>query len=169
MEPQSIHKRVTMQDRVAEDGWAPRYPLLNNAVVDTFGERLKAQRIAKGLSQPALAEASGVSQSTISRIERGDGGYTYENARALARALGVSVADLAGDASTSSDEATEQAPPTSGYHVVPDGEALSGSTPTSSPGTPRSPGGRQSSASLWQTEMRPSQKRLPALASSTRM
>lgn len=36
------------------------------------------------MSQPALAAASGVSQSTISRIERGDGGHTHENARALA-------------------------------------------------------------------------------------
>lgn len=83
MEPHSIHKRVVMQDGVAKDGWAPRYPLLNNAVVDTFGERLKAKRIEKGLSQPALAAESGVSQSTISRIERGDGGHTHGDVWAL--------------------------------------------------------------------------------------
>src|SRR5436190_23039017 len=35
------------------------------------GQRLKAARVARGLTQPALAERVGATQSMISQIERG--------------------------------------------------------------------------------------------------
>jgi transcriptional regulator with XRE-family HTH domain len=66
-------------------------------VLDQLGENLTRLRTARGLTQDDLRHASGVSVDTISRLERG----TRRAARggtltALARALGVSTADLLG-------------------------------------------------------------------------
>ena len=60
----------------------------------TFGQRLKNYRKAKGLTQQELAEKIGVSDKTVSRWES-DGGYPDVPTLApLARALGVTVDDL---------------------------------------------------------------------------
>lgn len=62
--------------------------------MDTFGERLKQYRRAKGLTQQELADLLGVSNKSISRWES-DGGYPdVPLLLPLARALGVSVDDL---------------------------------------------------------------------------
>lgn len=50
-----------------------------------------------------LAERTGLAQSTISRIERG-GGMTAPTALALAKALGVTVEDLLGDAAPEAED-----------------------------------------------------------------
>ena len=57
-------------------------------------ERLRALR---GLNQTQLAEMVGVKQPHISRIERGDEGPPLKLFRAIAEALGVSLADLFAD------------------------------------------------------------------------
>lgn len=62
-----------------------------------LGENLARIRTARGMTQDTLAEASGVSVDTISRLERG----THNTARrgtmaALSRALGVDAAQLIG-------------------------------------------------------------------------
>jgi transcriptional regulator with XRE-family HTH domain len=55
-----------------------------------IGETLRALREAKGMSQPKLAFASGVSTGTISRIERGDTAQPdLETLSKLAAALGT--------------------------------------------------------------------------------
>ena len=54
----------------------------------TIGQRLKQARTARKLTQNQLAEASGVSQSDISKLERGDSNASRGIAR-LARALDV--------------------------------------------------------------------------------
>ena len=54
-----------------------------------FGELVKRQRIAAGLSQVQLAKMSGVSQGTISRWEAGEREATWSDVQKVAKALGV--------------------------------------------------------------------------------
>ena len=56
--------------------------------------RLRDLRIRQALSQRDLAEASGVTQSTIVRLEQGDPNVRPSTLRKLARALGVKPAEL---------------------------------------------------------------------------
>lgn len=56
--------------------------------------KLRAARRAKNLRQEDLAEAAGVSQSTIVRLENGQNEPTFSTALRIARALGVSPLDL---------------------------------------------------------------------------
>lgn len=78
--------------------------------------KLRADRLIKlrtdaGLSQAQLAEASGVGQSTIARLEAGD---TREprSAFAVAKALGCTVEYLFGEVENT-DESGPRSPPTS--------------------------------------------------------
>lgn len=59
-----------------------------------FGCRLKALRIAKGLTKPALADALGWTVQNVDGIERGDWGTDASNLQTIADVLGVSVAEL---------------------------------------------------------------------------
>lgn len=61
--------------------------------VSTFGERMKALREQRGWSQAQLAEAVGISQVSIAKIEKG--GETKHAAK-IAAALGTSVEELSG-------------------------------------------------------------------------
>jgi phage repressor protein C with HTH and peptisase S24 domain len=56
--------------------------------LDTLGQRIRHARAAAGLTQMQLAEAAGVKQSDISKLERGDSRSTT-NLVALAAALNV--------------------------------------------------------------------------------
>lgn len=56
-----------------------------------IGARVLQQRLAAGLTQQQLAEASGVAQADISRIERGQANPTTETLDALARPIGASL------------------------------------------------------------------------------
>jgi transcriptional regulator with XRE-family HTH domain len=57
--------------------------------------RIREFREAKGMSQEDLAEASGVPQSSISRLERRDVGVVnLEHLDRLARALGIHPREL---------------------------------------------------------------------------
>jgi transcriptional regulator with XRE-family HTH domain len=58
---------------------------------ETFADRLRALREARGLSQYELAKRSGLSKQTLSRLEM-DTVPSWPTVQALARALGVSVA-----------------------------------------------------------------------------
>jgi transcriptional regulator with XRE-family HTH domain len=59
-----------------------------------LGRVIASLRERRGLSQEALAEAAGITQSTLSRMERGQAQPDAYTLRRLAEALGVSVADL---------------------------------------------------------------------------
>lgn len=59
-----------------------------------MGEKIRAYRERKGLSQKALAEALGVDQSAVSNWERGLSEPTAFNIRRLADLLGVKPGDL---------------------------------------------------------------------------
>jgi len=60
---------------------------------DTRLTRLRVVRLALGLTQDQLAVKAGISQSAVSRIERGGWADPVERA-ALARAVGLSGAHL---------------------------------------------------------------------------
>lgn len=56
--------------------------------------RIRELRLAGDLSQQELADAIGVSKVTISDLERGKMQLTVEYMRRIARALGVTAADV---------------------------------------------------------------------------
>lgn len=60
----------------------------------SFAENMKKLRIKKGFSQVDLEKRSGISQSAISSIERGERSPTEETMIMLAKGLGVSVNSL---------------------------------------------------------------------------
>ena len=64
---------------------------------DNFGNRLKQLRKSKGLNQTQLAEILGVHEITVRRWELGQREPRLEDIKALAKALGVSEADLLND------------------------------------------------------------------------
>jgi len=61
---------------------------------------MEIRRVRKrtGFTQVQLSEATGIDQSSISRIENGKQGVSLDYLQRMARAMGVSVADLIGDA-----------------------------------------------------------------------
>lgn len=59
-------------------------------------KNLTAIRKAKGLSQTELAEAVGIKQATVSRIEKGVNNPSLDVAERIALALGVNVVELFG-------------------------------------------------------------------------
>ncbi|GMU56635.1 MAG: hypothetical protein AMXMBFR33_57810 [Candidatus Xenobia bacterium] len=59
-----------------------------------FGERLKALRECKGLSQVSLEKKSGVGRVTIHRIEKGSQSPNYETIQKLAKGLDMPFAAL---------------------------------------------------------------------------
>lgn len=63
----------------------------------TFGERLRELRLRKKLSQEKLARQAGVSVGTVRKLEQTDTDPTWETARAIAHALGVSLDHFDGD------------------------------------------------------------------------
>lgn len=62
-----------------------------------FGERVRALRMKKGISQEELAERCGVHRTYMGRIERGETNITLSNIHKIARGLGVSPASLMED------------------------------------------------------------------------
>src|ERR1700754_86071 len=56
-----------------------------------IGAKLLDRRLAAGMTQRDLAQASGVDQAEISRIERGQGNPTAQTLQALGAPLGVSL------------------------------------------------------------------------------
>lgn len=62
--------------------------------IQVDGPLLRRLRHKQLMSQMALAERSGVTQLTISRLERGEQGAFGPTVERLARALGVEAAEL---------------------------------------------------------------------------
>lgn len=58
------------------------------------GQRIRAIRLAKGISGRSLAERCGVSPSFISQVEGGQASPSIGSLERLARALGVGISDL---------------------------------------------------------------------------
>lgn len=60
-----------------------------------LGEAIRQLRNKRGLSQEDLAHAAGVTTGTISAIERGNSNPTWGTVKSIAKALEVSVPELA--------------------------------------------------------------------------
>ena len=65
-------------------------------VTADVGARIERARVAAGLSQRALADATGISQSTLSRVISGQRAAKVPELVAIGWATGVTVAELAG-------------------------------------------------------------------------
>ena len=59
-----------------------------------FGDRIRALRQDRGLSQERLAEMAGVHRTYLSSVERGERNVSLDNIHAIAAALNVPPADL---------------------------------------------------------------------------
>jgi transcriptional regulator with XRE-family HTH domain len=64
------------------------------AALKQFGNRIRARRMERGLTQLELAESAGVDRKTISRIENSRFSPSLINIYAIADALNVEVRDL---------------------------------------------------------------------------
>ncbi len=62
--------------------------------IRTDGTKLREARESRWMTQGELAQRSGLSVTTISRLEHG-GGVRVSNIKALAKALGVEPGDIA--------------------------------------------------------------------------
>ncbi|MCX4625709.1 XRE family transcriptional regulator [Streptomyces sp. NBC_01443] len=71
-------------------------PLPYQAVLDEVGPRLKRLRAKRGLTLAALSEATGISKSTLSRLESGQRRPSLELLLPLAAAYHVPLDDLVG-------------------------------------------------------------------------
>ncbi|EKS6930800.1 helix-turn-helix domain-containing protein [Enterobacter bugandensis] len=69
-----------------------------------FGQRVKALRIATGMSQEAFADRCGFARSYMSRIERGGSNASLDAIEALAGALGVEPWQLLASESSQNDD-----------------------------------------------------------------
>jgi putative molybdopterin biosynthesis protein len=70
------------------------------------GERVRRARVARGISQSALARNAGISRQALGAIESGGYQPGVETALRIARELGESVESLFGDVAESSIDAT---------------------------------------------------------------
>jgi transcriptional regulator with XRE-family HTH domain len=66
-------------------------------VVVYIGEKLKAARTRRLLTQDELAERASVSQSTIANIERDNAEPQFRTIRKLAKALDIEPTELLGE------------------------------------------------------------------------
>ncbi len=61
---------------------------------DTFAARLAAIREAASISQYRLAQLSGLSKQTVSKLELGETAPSWETVQLLAKAMGVSCEEF---------------------------------------------------------------------------
>ena len=66
-------------------------------VLARFGDRLRATRKKKGVSQEKLAALAGLHRTYVSSVERGEKNISLLNIEKLAAALGVTMAALMPD------------------------------------------------------------------------
>jgi transcriptional regulator with XRE-family HTH domain len=66
-------------------------------VLRDLGEKVRAYRHERGLTQEALADTLDLSVAYVSLIERGGGNPPYTTVVAIAHALGVSPRDICAD------------------------------------------------------------------------
>lgn len=63
-------------------------------IAEKFGKRIRQLRKEKGMSQEKLAEKSGLHNTYIGQIERGEKNASLESIQKLSEGLGVSVAEI---------------------------------------------------------------------------
>jgi len=63
-------------------------------VLIQFGEKVRALRLKKGLSQEQLADKAGFHRTYIGMIERAEKNITLENIEKISKALGCKITEL---------------------------------------------------------------------------
>ena len=64
------------------------FGVASSAVIEAvLGERLKSIRLSRNITQAALAREAGVSRSTLTRLERSDGGISLDSFIRIMQAL----------------------------------------------------------------------------------
>jgi transcriptional regulator with XRE-family HTH domain len=66
----------------------------DSVYLQSFGRRLQALRVQRGLSQEELADASGLGPAEVRRVERGQRDLSVIALADLAKALDIQPADL---------------------------------------------------------------------------
>ncbi len=69
-------------------------PMTKEKLLKALGKKVKALREAKGLSQYALSDESGIARSQIVRLENGELNCTIATLLQVAQALEVEVKEL---------------------------------------------------------------------------
>jgi transcriptional regulator with XRE-family HTH domain len=64
------------------------------ALRSVFAANLRAERLARGLSQEHLADLAGVHRTFVGAVERAETNISIDNIERLARALVIDAADL---------------------------------------------------------------------------
>lgn len=59
-----------------------------------LGQKIRYERLKRGLSQEDLEERSSVSRRTISEIKRGNADIRYTNLYQIAEAFGISISEM---------------------------------------------------------------------------
>lgn len=72
----------------------------HNERLAQLGEKIRQVRLSKAISQVELSKRAGVSQSTITQLERGQKDPTFETLERLSSALNIKSAELIADADT---------------------------------------------------------------------
>ncbi|MEL7048880.1 MAG: helix-turn-helix domain-containing protein, partial [Pseudomonadota bacterium] len=78
----------------------------DEAYLRLVGERVRLQRVQRGMSRKALSHASGVSERYLAELERGTGNASLLVLRGIASALGLRVDELACEDDNASPELT---------------------------------------------------------------
>ena len=63
-------------------------------LLEKFGEKVREERLKRGLSQEELAARAGVHRTYIGMIERGEKNITLINIKKIAKALDLSIDKL---------------------------------------------------------------------------
>lgn len=70
---------------------------MNKTILEKFGERVREERLRQNISQEELASRAGVHRTYIGMIERAEKNITLENIEKIAKALGISIANITKD------------------------------------------------------------------------
>lgn len=68
--------------------------MLDQPLIDEFGNRIRTLRTARGLSQEQLAELTGFHRTYIGMIERGERNLSLSNIGVFANVFEMSVSEL---------------------------------------------------------------------------
>lgn len=67
---------------------------MNQSARKIFAANLRKARLAKGVSQEALAEIARLHRTYVGSVERGERNISIDNMQKLAEALGLKIQDL---------------------------------------------------------------------------
>ena len=67
---------------------------MSKTVLEKFGEKVKEERLNRGLSQEGLAALAGVHRTYIGMIERAEKNITLKNIEKIAKSLGLSISQI---------------------------------------------------------------------------